>query len=301
MPTVKPVPAPVKAKKSSKLFDALYSRLNAQQKKAVDTIEGPVMVVAGPGTGKTHTVAIRTANILRKTQMRPSNILCLTFSVNAATEMRERLRKLIGPDAYSITIKNFHSFCNDLIQENPIVFDEWSALEHISDIERTRELNKIIDQRLPDIKLVNRKSPYSRTGQIIARISELKREGKTDKSELLEIADQYDLEMSQKSREGTKAHEKNLLKARKFRELVEVFFDYQEMLEKTGRYDYEDMILYVTKAFGENDWLLESLQERYQYILVDEFQDTNGTQYRLVELLTSYKGVDHEPNLFVMT
>ncbi|MDP6575115.1 MAG: ATP-dependent DNA helicase [Candidatus Peribacteraceae bacterium] len=287
-------------KKSSKLFDALYTRLNSSQKEAVDLIEGPVMVVAGPGTGKTHTVALRTANILRKTQMRPSNIICLTFSVNAATEMRERLRSLIGPDAYGVTIKNFHAFCNELIQEHPAVFDEWSALEQISDVERTREVNKILDQLMPDIKLINRKSPYSRTRQIIGRISQLKREGKTNKEELLQVADEYEAQMASKSKEGTKAHEKNLLSARKFREFLEVFFKYQEMLKKTQRYDYEDMILYVIKALEEEDWLLSSLQERYMYVLVDEFQDTNGAQYRLVELLTSYSNVDHEPNLFVV-
>ena len=285
---------------SSKLFDALYAKLNKSQKKAVDTIEGPVMVVAGPGTGKTHTVALRTANILKKTQMRPSNILCLTFSVNAATEMRERLRSLIGPDAYGVTIKNFHAFCNELIQEYPAVFDDWSAMEQISDVERTREVNKIIDQLLPDIKLVNRKSPYLRTRQIISRISQLKREGKTDKDQLNKIADEYESAMNSKSKEGTKAHEKNLLSARKFREFLEVFFRYQEMLKKTQRYDYEDMILYVTQALEEEDWLLSGLQERYMYVLVDEFQDTNGAQYRLVELLTSFDNVDHEPNLFVV-
>ena len=232
------------------LFDALYAGLNASQKIAVDTIEGPVMAVAGPGTGKTHTIAVRTANILKKTQMRPGNILCLSFSVNAATEMRERLRLLIGPDAYGVTIKNFHAFCNELIQDNPLVFDEWSALEQVSDVERTREVNKIIDQLLPDIKLVNRKSPYSRTRQIISRIAELKREGKTGREELMGVSREYEAEMSSKSREGTKAHEKNLLAARKFREFLEVFFLYQEMLKKTQRYDYEDMILYVVRHWS---------------------------------------------------
>lgn len=301
--TKKAQKTPTKTRKgstASKTFDALSVRLNKGQKEAVETIEGPVMVVAGPGTGKTHVLGMRVANILKKTQMRPSNILCLTFSVNAATEMRERLRSFIGPDAYGVTVKNFHSFCNDLIAEHPLVFDMRSALEQISDVERYRELNKIIDQLMPDLVLVNKKNPYLRTRDIISRISQLKHEGITNREDLEKIASEYEEEMSSKSKEGTKAHEKNVLQARKFKEFIEVFFRYQEMLTDTGRFDYEDMILYVIKALEEEDWLLAALQERYQYVLVDEFQDTNGAQYRLVELLTTYATIDHEPNLFVV-
>src|SRR5471030_880498 len=99
-------------------FEAAYKQLNPAQKQAVDTIEGPVMVIAGPGTGKTQVVAMRVANILRRTQMRPGTILCLTFSNSGATAMRERLRQLVGPDAYSVRVSTIHGFCNDIITEN---------------------------------------------------------------------------------------------------------------------------------------------------------------------------------------
>jgi len=285
---------------SSKTFEERYAILNDGQKRAVDTIEGPVMVVAGPGTGKTEVVALRVANILRKTHARPSNILCLTFSVSGATAMRERLRNLIGPDAYGVTVRNFHGFCSDLIAENPLVFDTWSALEPISDIERYRSVNKIIDQMMPDCILVNRKQPYLKTKDLIGRISELKREGVTDREQLLKISDQYEQMMAGKSKEGTKIHGKNLLAARKFKELLELFFRYQQMLTESRRYDYEDMILYAVRALEEEDWLLSGLQEKYQYILVDEFQDTNGAQYRLVELLSQPRTPEDNPNLFVV-
>ncbi|OGJ81988.1 hypothetical protein A3J91_05625 [Candidatus Peribacteria bacterium RIFOXYC2_FULL_58_10] len=281
-------------------FEAAYRRLNEAQRAAVDTIEGPVMCVAGPGTGKTEAVALRVANILRKTHARPGNILCLTFSVSAATAMRERLRALIGSDAYGVTVSNFHGFCNDLIGDYPLVFDAWSALEQISDVERYRQVNKIIDQLLPDLILVNRKQPYSRTKEIIACISSLKREGKTDREDLLRIADTYEADLTGRSKEGTKAAEKNLLAARKFREFLEVFFRYQQMLASTQRYDYDDMILYCIRALTEEDWLLAGLQERYQYILVDEFQDTNGAQAQLVSLLTTSRTPEDKPNLFVV-
>ena len=206
-----PKTAPTKSKtakgRSADMFTKEYAALNTEQRKAVDTIEGPVMVVAGPGTGKTQVIALRTANILRRTHMRPSNILCLTFSVSGATAMRERLRNLIGADAYGVTVRNFHSFCNDLIQDHPLVFDEWSKVEQISDVERYRTVNKIIDQLMPSLALVSKKQPHRKTRSILDRIAQLKREGTIDREELLKIAHQFDEQMSGKSKEGTKRRE----------------------------------------------------------------------------------------------
>ena len=283
-----------------KTFDAEYARLNEAQKKAVDTIDGPVMVVAGPGTGKTQVLALRTAKILKSTQMNPWNVLCLTFSKSGATAMRSRLREVIGSDAYGVTVNTIHGFCNDIIMSHPSVFEDWSSLTQISDVERYRSLNKIIDQLLPDMVLVNPKSPYTRSRDILGRISQLKREGVTQRPQLLEIADSYDTVMASKSKEGTKAHQRNVLTAKKFREFIDIFDLYQQMLKSSGRYDYEDMILNVTEAMDQEDWLLASLQERYQYVLVDEFQDTNGAQYAFIDLLTKDPTGDESPNFFVV-
>ncbi|MBT5237600.1 ATP-dependent helicase [Candidatus Peregrinibacteria bacterium] len=286
--------------KNDEHFAKAYAILNEQQKIAVDTTDGPVMVVAGPGTGKTQVLALRTANILRSTQMKPGNILCLTFSKSGATAMRNRLREIIGPDAYGVTVNTIHGFCNDIIVSNPTVFEQWSSMEQISDVERFRSLNKIIDQLLPGLAIVNAKSPYMRTKDILGRMSEIKREGVSDPADLYRIADEYAEIMAHKSKEGTKVHKRNLLAAVKFRELIDIYCKYQEMLKATGRYDYEDMILNVIKALKEEDWLLASLQERYQYILVDEFQDTNGSQYELIELLSTDPTADSKPNIFVV-
>src|SRR2546422_11660937 len=99
-------------------FNEIYNKLNASQKQAVDTIEGPVMVVAGPGTGKTQILSARIGKILLDTDYFPSNILCLTFTDAGIHAMRERLRTMIGPDAYSVNLYTFHSFCNMVIQQN---------------------------------------------------------------------------------------------------------------------------------------------------------------------------------------
>ncbi|OGJ55948.1 hypothetical protein A3D88_00940 [Candidatus Peribacteria bacterium RIFCSPHIGHO2_02_FULL_52_16] len=302
MPRSATVTATKKATKKefSSAFEKAFAVLNDEQKLAVNTIEGPVMVVAGPGTGKTQVVALRVANILRKTQARPSNILCLTFSTSGATAMRDRLRTIIGSDAYGVSVNTIHGFCNAVIAEHPLVFEQWSALEQISDIDRFRELNKIIDQLLPDLVLVNKKMPHLRTGEILSAMSQLKRDGKSDPAKLRDIAKKFSDIKAGESKLGTKAHEKNLLAAKKFAEFVEVFIRYQKMLNDTGRFDYDDMILHVIKALEEEDWLLASLQERYQYFLIDEFQDTNGAQYRLIELLTQPRTPEDNPNLFVV-
>ncbi len=97
-------------------FEEAYKSLNRAQKEAVDVIEGPVMVIAGPGTGKTQILTLRIANILLKTQINPENILALTFSEAASYQMRERLSKIIGTSAFKVDISTFHSFSNEIIK-----------------------------------------------------------------------------------------------------------------------------------------------------------------------------------------
>jgi DNA helicase II / ATP-dependent DNA helicase PcrA len=275
-----------------------YQRLNRAQKRAVETIEGPVMVVAGPGTGKTQILATRVANILRMTQARPSNILCLTFSTAGATAMRERLRELIGSDAYAVTVETVHGFCESLIRRHASAFSEWTIRRPLSDLDRYTMLHTLIDDLGP-CALIYPKNPYDRIPAIIGRISDCKREGKT-LQDLRNVADTYDAQMATQSREGTKAHAKHLLAARKFRDFVALFERYEERLREAGTYDYDDMILTVLQGFGEEEWLLMGLQERYLYILVDEAQDLNGAQWKIVERMTTYENVPHEPNFFLV-
>lgn len=280
-------------------FEESYARLNEEQRKAVETIEGPVMVVAGPGTGKTQVLGMRVANILRRTHMRPSNILCLTFSNSGAIAMRERLRELIGADAYGVTVSTIHGFCQSIIDRNPAVFEDFNAREQLSDMEKYQKLNAIIDSVLKNSSLLNPKDPYGRDGDILSRISQVKREGKS-MDDLLAAASEYRKEMSGKSKGGTKAHARNLLSAKKFEEFIEIYRLYQEMLQREGKYDYDDMVLFALKALREEEWMLQSLQERYQYVLVDEAQDTNGAQWDVFETLTTFANLPNDPNLFVV-
>lgn len=280
-------------------FDTEYSRLNAAQKQAVDTVEGPVMVIAGPGTGKTQVLALRVANILRTTQARPGNILCLTFSSAGATAMRDRLRRLIGGDAYAVTVNTLHGFCDAIISRNPSIFSEWTVQKSISQIEQYKAMQKLIDTVSDSSALINPKNPYDRIPAILGRISDCKREGKT-LQDLLKVADEYDVQMEGKSKTGTKQHDKNMLQARKFRDFVELFRRYEEHLEEKGFYDFDDMILTVIAALAEDENLLLSLQERYQYILVDEAQDLNGAQWKVIQQLTTSAISPNDPNFFLV-
>src|SRR5438045_6348219 len=125
-------------------FREEYQKLNEQQRKAVDTIEGPVMVIAGPGTGKTQILAARIGKILLETDVLPENILCLTYTEAGAIAMRRRLQQFIGADAYKVNIYTFHAFCNEVIQDNLSMFEK-NTLDAISDLENIQLFKILID------------------------------------------------------------------------------------------------------------------------------------------------------------
>src|SRR5687767_11673234 len=127
-----------------KKFLEEYEKLNEQQQKAVNAIDGPVMVIAGPGTGKTQILASRIGKILLETDASPQNILCLTYTDAGVVAMRKRLLSFIGPDAYKVSIYTFHAFCNDIIQENLYLFER-NALDPISELEKIQLFKELID------------------------------------------------------------------------------------------------------------------------------------------------------------
>lgn len=280
-------------------FAKAYERLNAEQRQAVDTIEGPLMVLAGPGTGKTEVVGVRVGHILKKTHARPSNILCLTFSTSGATAMRERLRRLIGPDAYGVTVTTIHGFCNDIILNHPDLFAERRLEEQATDVRRFRLLNTLIDQLPASSVMLNPKDPYARTSEILTRISQCKREG-VSPARAAEVAEIYTVEMSQKSKPGTKVQARNERMAKQAQEFARLYAAYEAALHEEGLFDYDDMIAVATEALKSEDWLLAGLQERYQYIMVDEYQDTNGAQNAFIAALTATPEAAGEPNLCVV-
>ena len=296
--------------KLEKKFAEEYERLNEKQRLAVDTIEGPVMVIAGPGTGKTQILASRIGKILLETDASPENILCLTYTDAGVVAMRKRLLQFIGPDAYKVNIYTFHAFCNDVIQENLSLFEK-TALDPISELEKIQLFKELIDSFPKNHPLKRyRGDVYFEVNNLKSLFSNMKREGWTPEFINGKI-DEYmaglpfreEFIYKRKYKEFAagdlkkdKIEDANE-RMERLRAAVGEFDRFQQLMRKKNRYDFDDMINWVIKAFEENKNLLANYQEKYQYILVDEYQDTSGTQNKLVELLISYWD---KPNVFVV-
>jgi len=286
------------------LFDEAYDRLNAAQRQAVDTIEGPVMVIAGPGTGKTQILTLRIANILKQTQAQPENILALTFTESGARAMRERLARYIGAPAYRVPIYTFHEFAGILIRTYPDAYTRSVGGRPITDLEKITLVGSLIDS--PGIKFLRPTGkPEFYIKPILSALSTMKREYITP-DRFREIIAEQEKEL----RATQKIHEKGAHKGKvrseyidrekrvnKNRELLFVYRAYEASLKEHGHFDYDDMIFETVEALIENEDMLRSLQEQYHYILADEHQDVNGSQNKILELLASF----HErPNIFVV-
>ncbi len=298
------------SKHDQEVFVRQYEKLNAKQKKAVDAIEGPVMVVAGPGTGKTQILTLRIANILRSDAagIMPENILALTFTNAGVSAMRERLALYIGTQmAYRVGIYTFHSFCEEQMKEYPEYFVDFAYAQAISDIDRIGVIEEILANESFEI-LKTFASDFHYVKSIASALDELKREGITPDIFTQKIAQQEknvladeDSYYKRKYKEFNKGDLKPaaLDKVRRNTELQKVYELYQEKLKATKRYDFADMIIAVTAAMATQPAFHATLLELYQYILVDEHQDTNDGQNKLLELLTQTpEGL--APNLFTV-
>ena len=295
-----------------KVFESELETLNPAQREAVETIEGPVLVIAGPGTGKTQIIAARIGYILQNTDTRPENILCLTYTEAGTIAMRNRIFKFIGPEAYKVNIFTFHAFCNTVIQDNLDIFGlrELDPISELEEIELFRELIDGFDNNHPLKRW--RGDVYHDLRNLRSLFSLMKTENWSP--ELIESrANQY-LEDCRSSGEflykranykkGIKVGDINERKFKlefdkmdRLKAASREFLKYQEMMRQRNRYDYNDMILWVLEEFKNNQDLLLNYQERYHYFLVDEYQDTNGAQNDILHQLISYWDV---PNVFVV-
>jgi len=311
-------------------FESAKETLNERQRTAVDQIYGPVMTVAGPGTGKTQLLAVRIGNILQQTDVNTSNILCLTFTDSGSIAMRERLKGFIGPEAYNANIFTFHSFCNYVIQENIQFFGGFRNLQLISELELVDVYHEIIDAFADDHPLKRFKGnlyyELDRLKKLFNIMKQEKWSAEVIEAKVRELEEYYKVQdadgnyinaMEIKSmvagrkttgKDGV-VYLKGELRMDKLSELIASFdaliagskemVNYQKILARMERYDYNDMILWVIDAFRNNDELLAKYQERFQFLLVDEYQDTNGAQNELLFLLAD-NPVDDKPNVFIV-
>ena len=293
-----------------------FEKLNPEQRMAVDTLEGPVMVIAGPGTGKTETLGARIANILEKTDSLPQQILCLTYTTAGVVAMRKRLLEFIGPDAQKVEIHTFHSFCNKVIQENPEIFSNARDEENISELEQHEIIDGLLDALPTNHSFFSHNSTYYWSSKLLQLFSTLKSEKWTPEVVRTKVQEYLDFlpenpeyhykrkttnkktgEVFQKGDINPVKIEKEEAKMQKLLSGVELFEQYSAEMLKRGKYDFNDMILWVLEKFSNNEGLLLEYQEQFQYILVDEFQDTNGSQKQLIDQLISYW---ENPNIFVV-
>ena len=339
--------------------------LNAQQKVAVEYLDGPLLVLAGPGTGKTQLLSSKVAYILEKTDTNPENILCLTFTETGASNMRERLKTLIGRSASKVNIGTYHSFGKDILAQYKNYNENYdrnldSALDELSQFKIIKTLQEALSGK--DILRGDQ------VKDIIDVISEAKRARLTDE-DLLKIAKQNERDSNELSeqispllknvvrgkyleslenaykpiflilepyldvdpilpnvkREATilaeslaealaEAEANDSIKAltkwrddnfekdtkdnyrlkdrianKKLRSLANLMRQYDTYLKENGLFDFDDMIEEAVKALKEDAGFRMTLQERYQYILLDEFQDTNPSQFAIVKALTDYE------------
>ena len=287
-----------------KSYTEACQELNPNQKKAVDAINGPLCVLANAGSGKSTVVALRCCNILQKTDMKPSNILCLTFSNAGVNSMKRKLKGLMGSAADEVKVSTFHSFAHDIIIEN----HDPSSTKNTSILtpgQRFMILEKLLTNpktagTFYDIKPLTHKKLYS-----LHNIFNLfKKECVTHENivsytnQCLESILPYEQEYLLKNGELNKKGRDLAQKIQDFSKSIIPLYDaYQNILDEKGKIEFQDMLNDAVYILESNLSLRQTLQERYQYIMVDEFQDCNKIMVALLGLLI--KDVD-SPNLCIV-
>ncbi|MBQ1344637.1 ATP-dependent helicase [Candidatus Saccharibacteria bacterium] len=353
-------------------FKKTYQKLNPEQKAAVDYIDGPLLVIAGPGTGKTQLLSVRVANILKNTDINPENILCLTFTETGAENMRNRLYSFIGQAAYKIPVYTYHSLGSAILQDfHPELnkaADELTQNIIIRDIQKKLHSDNILrhEYQIPDII-----STISDIKSANLEPNELKTIAKRNETDIAEINSALENTLNsipkgarfnvaipfyqeiatglstftsqepilknvepianemlrqleriieeESSKEKPSAsplskwrekycrkdknnvwHFDNLVANLKLQSIAEIMEQYQIELNKQNSFDFDDMIIQAIKSLEKDRELRLNLQERFQYILLDEFQDTNDAQAKLVELLAINPINDNSPNIMAV-
>lgn len=293
-------------------FREALARLNDQQREAVMHTEGPVLVVAGPGTGKTQILAARIGHILNTTDAQPSNILCLTYTDAGTIAMRERLKKFIGAEAYKVGIFTFHAFCNRVIKDNMEQFG-MRALDSITELEQAELLRKLIDGFGKDHVLKRWTGDVYYDSYRLGRLFQIMKTENWSAELISQKADEYIADLpnreeylykrADKKRGFQKGDVKQALVDKEVQKMAELkaaageFERYEQLMAQRKRYDYNDMLLLVLNKFKSDESFLRQYQEQYQYLLVDEFQDTNGTQNEILNQLVDFW---EEPNVFAV-
>jgi DNA helicase II / ATP-dependent DNA helicase PcrA len=357
---------------------SINTSLNPKQQEAVNQIEGPVLVLAGPGTGKTQLLSARVANILNLTDVNPSNILCLTYTEAGVSAMKERLATEIGPNGYQVSIHTFHSFSLEVMRRFPDYFLETRGFSAVDELTSYQILESILEKLPPYFKLAHRSfARENRISDLTSKISELKKHGlspsqaeelakanhtnleeisellnlipkriptaKAELIKLLEILAKFVQKQKLDTEEATPIKNlKNLILEelttalaesletskstpitnfknnhlekdsrgnwrftdvrynQNLKEVAYIYQKYEEELYAREKLEFDDMILNLISALEENLDLMFNVQEQWQYILIDEFQDTSFAQLKIIKLLGDLPLEEGAPNIMAV-
>ena len=239
----------------------MLEQLNDMQKKAVTCTEGPLLVLAGAGSGKTKVLTTRIAYLINEKNVDPSSILAITFTNKAAKEMKDRVIKLIGNIGYSMKISTFHSFGLSILKEHCDLLGYSKNFTIIDSDDSMTLIKKIVKDLNLDSKIFNPK-------MIRNKISGAKNE-LMDPAEYVRFA-------------NTDMEEK----------IVSVYERYQKRLKLNNSFDFDDLLMLPIKLLKENPDVLKQYQEKFKYVMVDEYQDTNQAQYILTKMMSAkYKNI----------
>lgn len=228
---------------------SILDKLNSEQKKAGAKVNGPLLILAGAGSGKTRTITYRIAYMIQELGISPYSILAVTFTNKAAKEMRERVENLIGEDGKRAMISTFHSFGLRLLR----VYSKIIGYDSNFTIYDTDDQKKVVKGIMKQLVIKNKDLTE---GKIVSRISKLKEDG---------------ISPEEYEKDHRFEPDANII--------YEVYKRYNQTLKENNGMDFSDILTNTYKLL-ENREVLEKLQEKFKYIMVDEYQDTNNIQYK---------------------
>lgn len=262
----------------------ISANLNPEQKKAVTFGEGPLLIVAGAGTGKTTVITQRLAWLILEKKIGTDNILALTFTDKAAGEMEERVDVLLPYGYVDLWVSTFHAFCERILKDNALAIGLPPDFKLLNQTEQALLIHRNFEKFDLDY--------YRPLGNPTKFIQALVKHFSRAKDEDV-LADDYlayakDLKLDRDQEEFLKKKEgEEISEKQRITEVANAYHTYQQLLLDNSALDFGDLIIYTIKLFKQRPKILEKYREQFQYLLVDEFQDTNYAQYELIKLLAS--------------
>ena len=234
----------------------LLATLNPEQAKAVKQIAGPVLILAGAGSGKTKALTTKIAYLLEKGAA-PYSILAITFTNKAAKEMRERVDKLVGPAAKDVWLYTFHGFCNQLLRREISHLQGYTSSFSIYDPTDCKNVIKEV------LKKLNLDDKFYPPNNVLAAMSNAKN-ARIDALKFAQLASDFHA-----------------------RKVAEIYGEYQQHLQQNNAVDFDDLLLLAVKLLQQFPEVRQKYQQKFHYVLIDEYQDTNHVQYLLAKLLSA--------------